>query len=111
MRLKNHMDTFVSTLPRSVEGGLDFRGMVPIIVDHGYAIGFAAHLEAAIDAAKIFETRTDLVRRNLQRDAHGNGCRGVQYVVPSRSIDSELTQRIGTMFNLKTGKRPVRLFG
>src|SRR5258708_33683326 len=70
MRLEDCVDALESTLARCRESGADLRGMMAVIVNHADAGGRALELEAAINAAKVFQGLADLVERNIKAYSH-----------------------------------------
>ena len=66
--------------------------MMPIIVDHADARSLAFELKAAIDPAKTVKPETDLLHRNIKRDANSDSGRGIQHIVRARNVERKFSE-------------------
>ncbi len=99
MRLEDCVDTLESALARCRESGADLRGMMAVIVNHADAGGRALELEAAINAAKVFQSFADLIGSNIQTNTDGDRGRGVQHVVVARDLKMKAAQRFAAVLH------------
>jgi len=53
VRLEDDVNAAEAALPRRCQGGTNFRGMVPVVIDDGDTVDPALELEAAVHAAEI----------------------------------------------------------
>src|ERR1700722_14322387 len=68
MRLEDDMYASESALSSARESGPNFGRVMPVIVNHANASGFALELKAPVHAAKPVKSRTDLFDRNVERN-------------------------------------------
>src|SRR5215471_21232676 len=92
MRLEDHMNAAVSTLPGGGEGGADLGGMVAVIVDHRDSVHPTFELEATVYAGKVRQTLADLVDLYVESDANGNSGGGITNVVLPGNLQMELAE-------------------
>src|SRR6266576_1367801 len=92
MRLKDHVDLAKAALPGCGQRGLDFGGMVAVVVDHANASDLAAQLETTVDTAKVFQRGVDVFDAEVQADADRNCGRGVENVVQSGHMQHEFAE-------------------
>ena len=90
VRLKDDVDLAEAALPRRRQRGANLGGMMAVVVDHGDAVGAALELEAAIHAVEVGQAFADLVDRNVQSNADGDGGSGVAHVVLAGNVQLEI---------------------
>jgi len=95
MGLEDDVDVPESALASGGEGGSNLGGVVAVVVDDGDAGGFAAQLEAAIDAVKAAEAFGDFVGGDFELVGDGDGGGGVEDVVSAGDMKFEGAEGAG----------------
>src|SRR5438552_1782177 len=115
MRLEDHMNFAIAALPCCSQRGANFRGMMPVIINHCHSARLPANLKTAIYTAKIFEGLLDMRHGNIQPDSHGNSSRRVQHIVEAGHVQmkfTEITPAISNSEKRSPGRsRPGRAAG
>ena len=98
MRLKD--DDFAPVRPvflQCLERGLNFSGMVPVIVNDRNPVFFSFHLQSALNPIHGFQGFFNMIEGNIQFHCHGNAGGGIIYVVDSGKIELNFSQLLPVM--------------
>ena len=86
-----------------MEGRLDLRRMMGVIVDDGKAVHLALILEPAVCAGKVHKTLADDLRCNVERIRQSDGSQGVQHIVCARYVQMVLLPRFTVLYYTEGG--------
>ncbi len=105
MRLEDDVDLAEAALTRRCQGRAYLCGMMAIVVDHGYAVGSALELEAAVHAAEFFQSIAYVADWNVESKANRDGGSGIAHVVFARHVQMKLAQILAVIANMEgTGR-------
>src|SRR5664279_3066186 len=107
MRLKDDVDLSESALTRRRQRGTNLRGMVPIVVDHGYAVGAALDLKPPVYAVKFLQSFADLLHRDVESKPDGDGGGGIAHIVLAWNVQMKFAQILAVIVHAKNaGRQP-----
>src|SRR5262249_31535992 len=92
MRLEDDVNLEVSALARSSQRGTNFRWVMCVIVDDGYADSLTAKLETTVNAAESLKRFTDIGHGNIESNTDGNSSARVESVVQPRDVQVEFAE-------------------
>src|SRR6056297_1509322 len=102
MGLKNHdQPPARPALPDSVEGRLDLRGMMAIVVYDLDAPRIALYFESALNALEVLQGELDLFKRDVYLHANGDSGQGVIDVMEPRQVQRDPAQRPAVIIDRK----------
>lgn len=84
----------VGQLPGRSQRGLDFGGMMGIIVENVGAAVVAGLFKAAVGSGKAGKDMGGLLQRDAGMIGHRHGSAGVQHVVPAHDLQLDLRRRL-----------------
>ena len=103
VRLEEDVDAGEAAVAGGAEGGEDLGGVVAVVVDDGDVVDDAFDLEAAVDATEGGEAGGDLVGRDAELDADGDGGGGVEDVVAAGDMELEGAEEQAAIVDLEAG--------
>src|SRR6056297_89041 len=102
MGLKNHdQPPARPALSDSVEGRLDLRGMMAIVVYDLDAPRIALYFESALNALEVLQGELDLFKRDVYLHANGDSGQGVIDVMEPRQVQRDPAQRPAVIIDRK----------
>src|SRR5713226_6731517 len=107
MRLEDHMDLAITALPGCCQRGANLGGMMSVVINHAHPSGLAAQLEAAVHPAKVLERGTDLLDLDIEANSHRNCRRGIQNIVRTGHVETELAKVLCTVGYVEMADGPA----
>src|SRR5688572_12296732 len=86
--LERHDEAAVEPGARRTERGADLLGVMPVVVDEQHALLVAAHLEAPVHAAELFQRVGDDAPRDVELVGHRERGERVEGVVRARDLQA-----------------------
>src|SRR5207249_3140152 len=88
------------------QGGADLRGVVAIVIDDHHAGGFAADLEATLDARESGQRLPDRDERDLEVEPDRDRGEGVRHVVTSWNLKGALAEWRAVVDDFEAAREP-----
>ena len=103
MRLKyDHLAPARPVFFNSLQGDLDLRRMVTVVVDDRDVIDFAFHFQSALNPFDILQSRSYLVKTHIELHTHGNTGSGIVDIMHSGQIQIDRAHLLAVAINFKT---------
>ena len=103
MRLKD--DDFAPIRPvffQGLERGLNFSGMMPVIVNDCNPVFFSFNLQSALNSICSFQGFFNMMEGNVQFHGYGNAGGGIIHVVNSGKVELYFTQLLAVMVHAES---------
>src|SRR5690349_11392514 len=92
MRLEDDRQRALPAVANSADGGANFRGVMPVVVDHQDAPRFALDLEASVDASESGERLRGVREGNLQFVSYGHCSQSIGGAMTAGKMQTQLPQ-------------------
>ena len=102
VRLEEHDQAAAEALARRRQGGADLGRMVTVVADHHDAAGFAAHLEAAVDAAELASASRTVSKGTPSSVRDGERREGVERVVAAGQAQAQRAEQLAAAHDLES---------